>query len=965
MNARELILLSPYRLPAQDSLMLANEDVGCILNGYTALWHPAAVRGATGPPRIASPYDHEEPAAGHIYAVPESPPLILPDDWDQRVINAGAVAFRCTPEREWTLSNLLDALRKAENSQSEGQPTEPPAEDAGAPPPAAPSSEVPQGGTEDAAVPLPNLYDLGPEKVKPFFGIGFGYLMVETLFEAMEHENLLATSEVWQDVQQAVAALGDPDGEAFRRHLQAAADKLLSAREVLYPVTVHVVDIAILDQGRLGEPLPAALEYGQPLNLVAAAALLQHFGREYPERLASLREKVQAEQVEICGGPYQEREDALLPVESQLWNLLRGKAVYKELLGTEIHTFARKRFAAHPQLPLFLSSAGMHRAIMLAFDNSVLPTYRTTVTSWPSPDGKQVEAFTRTPYAADNPQTWFHLAHYLRQTIQQDHAATLALLHHAGPAALWYEDWLELQRFGPILGQWTTLSRYFTEVMSGEYASAANADEFHSDYLEERTNARVEQPVSWFARQARWRRRVDAAWTLAALLRGLRGAADASRSEMESLLAKLEEQIETGAEPGPELLEVEKQTAEALAERLLSRAQTDQPGYLVLNPCSFTRRVALEVDGLAGPLPVEGPLKAAQFDGGNARLVVVVPAFGFAWIPRSGPAGTPPPASRMCLADKNCVRNEFFEAEIDPQTGGLRALRDHRTRINRIGQQLVYNPGSVMRLREVKVTSTGPALGELITEGALLDEQDQVLANFRQRYRAWVGRPLLEMRIEIFPTNPPQGYPWHNYYGARFAWRDERAAMLRGVNGTSYITAHTRPETPDYLELRLGRQATTLFPGGLPFHQRHGPRMLDVILLAEGESAQSFDIGVGLDRETPMQTALGIVSPMPLVPTTKGPPHIGATGWLFHLDAPNLAVTSLRPAPDGADAVVARLLECSAHTGPAEFRFVRDPRRAVLLDAAGGELLEANISGDAVLLDVAAGDLALLRVEFS
>ena len=43
-----------------------------------------------------------------------------------------------------------------------------------------------------------------------------------------------------------------------------------------------------------------------------------------------------------------------------------------------------------------------------------------------------------------------------------------------------------------------------------------------------------------------------------------------------------------------------------------------------------------------------------------------------------------------------------FEAEIDPATGGLRAFRDLRSRVNRIGQQLVYNPGSRMEAREVR-----------------------------------------------------------------------------------------------------------------------------------------------------------------------------------------------------------------------------------------------------------------------
>jgi hypothetical protein len=270
-----------------------------------------------------------------------------------------------------------------------------------------------------------------------------------------------------------------------------------------------------------------------------------------------------------------------------------------------------------------------------------------------------------------------------------------------------------------------------------------------------------------------------------------------------------------------------------------------------------------------------------------------------------------------------------------------------------------------MRAEKVQVTSAGPALGELIAEGVLLDAQGEVLATFRQRYRAWLGRPVLELRVEIEPRQPPRGYPWHAYFGARFAWRDERAALLRGVTGLASVTSHTRPETPDYLEIREGRQSTVIFPGGLPFHQRHGGRMLDVILMPEGEACRAFDLAIGLDRDYPMQTALGMVTPVAVVATAQGPPHVGAEGWLFHLDAPNLLLTSLRPAPDGADGVTARLLECGGHGGPAELRCVRDPQRAMLLDARGTSLLDAATAGDAVQLDVSANDLIQVRVDFS
>ncbi len=107
------------------------------------------------------------------------------------------------------------------------------------------------------------------------------------------------------------------------------------------------------------------------------------------------------------------------------------------------------------------------------------------------------------------------------------------------------------------------------------------------------------------------------------------------------------------------------------------------------------------------------------------------------------------------------------------------------------------------------------------------------------------------------------------------------------------------------------------------------------------------------------------MTPVPLVPAPKGPPHVGATGWLFHLDMPNIALLGMRPATEGADAVVARLQEISARGAHAEFRCARDPRRAVIQNARGEIQMEANVSGDAVLFEMGQGDLTYLRVEFS
>jgi hypothetical protein len=979
---RELYLLSPFRLPTQSALYLANEDVACFLNGHAALWHPALLLHAAGPPRIASPYDHEQPTPGHVYAVPENPPPVLPDDWDERVRAAGALAFRASTDRATTLANLKEVLRAHLEKEAAD----------------------PEKAT--AAYQALGLLELPPEEVEPFFGIGFGHIQLEALCEAMSHDNLLDAPELWQDVQSAAVALADPHaGETCGEHLKSAAQRLLSAREVLYPVAIHLLDLSLLTEENAVLALPNPAAHELPFNVIAPAMTLERLAQILPDRLDWLRQRVAAEAAEVCGGCYAEREDALLPVESQLWNLRKGLDVSRDLLGSDIRIFARQRFGFVPQTPSLLQAVGLSRMLLLSFDESVLPSHRAPIVNWPATDGKQVDAYCRAPHAADNPQTFFHVAHYLHETIMADQAATLALLHTGRPAP-WYFDWQALARLAPVLGEWTTLSRYFDEVSAGDYASPTPADELRGDYLSERTGDQPEEssssgadkkvykfqpdeetrrhPVSAFAAHARARRRLDAAWTFAALHRSLAGQGEPH--PLEARLVELEDQLEAAAPFSPDketrrqgdketeeattgsvslsasLAEVFQQSAELLAQRLLARAEKEEPGYLILNPCSFARRVILELEGLTAPVAVAGPVKSCQMDGGTCRLVAEVPALGFAWFPRT--AGAPMPA-KMRLADDRCVRNEFFEAEVDGATGGLKGIRDHKTRVGRVGQQLVFNPGSSLRVKEVKTTSTGPAYGEIVTEGVLLDEQEQVLATFRQRFRAWLGRPVLDMRIEIVPEHLPKGYPWHAYYGCRFAWRDERATLLRGVNGLSYITAQTRPESPDFLDIRLGRQSTVLLTGGLPFHQRHGSRMVDIILVPEGETAQTFDLAVGLDRDYPMLTAFGMVSPVAVVPAPKGPPHVGATGWLFHIDVPNLLLTSLRPAPGGADGVVAHLLECGNHAGHCELRCVRDPQGVDQVNVRGEVLAQLGYQGDAVMLDVAEGEFVQLRIDFT
>ena len=1068
MTKRELFLLTPYTYPASMSMSLAEEDMASWMNAYSALWHPAVLWGAASPPRVDIPYDYEDPQAHHVYSVPEAPPSMMSEDWEARVQSLGAVLVKGTEERATTMEQARQAyanmpaaeipsfgfppdesgqdMSGQDNPNADGESSEPtPSDDS-------PSAEELQRRAEIQA----KLLALDEEQIKPFLAVGLGYLLLASLSEAMEHENLLETEQFWEDVQKAIAELvgvtlpsdkpeepSEPqpqsqpepadesqddysqqddykydytpeDGsyedyrdyeskpsspppeitEPWLKHLQSAALRLQSAREVLYPVTIYLLDIFVPDSHHPDAHWPASFEATAPLNVIASASMLETISKNHPELWQRIREGVDNDSLQVCGGCYLEREDTLLPMESQFWNLLKGREVSQQLLGKPINVFARKRFYAHPQLPMFLSSVGLNRALMLTLDDSALPNYQSPTVSWPSPDGKVVDVYVRAPLQADNPEVGFNLGYHLYKTIREDHSATVAFMHGTKADIPWMEDFVELTRFGSIFGEWVTYSRYFDDVMAGEHTSALSADEFHFDYLSERvaegehhSAPMTKFPASGIAEHHRLRRRMDACWTLAAMFRGLAGKSDSSNIEED--LSTVEDSLETTgpnfSQPAEavenKINEAEAKILQTFADRLLSKAKANEPGYLIINPCSYKRRVALELPKGERPLPVEGIVKACQLDPEQLRVVLEIPALGFAWIPKSGPPGTPNPKMRMKLADDRGVRNEFFEVDIDPETGGIQGMADRKTQIPRLVQRLIFNPGSTMKATSVKVTSVGPALGEMVAEGEILGDQQQLLARYKQRYRVWSGRPVLEMRIEIHPEQPAAGYPWHAFFGSRFAWRDERTVLLRGFNATRFPTNHSRPQTPDFLEIRGHGHNTVIFPAGLPFLTKSEGRIVDLILMPEHETCQVFDIAIGLDREFPMLTSQGLISPVPYIPVEKGPPHIGSSGWLYHLDMPNLLLTSMRPGgrevpyEDYAgessevkafhDAITVRLFECASASDQAEFRCVRDPLRAAMLNARGERLLDNSVSGDAVFLEVTPGDFNQLLIEFS
>jgi alpha-mannosidase len=405
---------------------------------------------------------------------------------------------------------------------------------------------------------------------------------------------------------------------------------------------------------------------------------------------------------------------------------------------------------------------------------------------------------------------------------------------------------------------------------------------------------------------------------------------------------------------------------------------------LVVNPLSFPRSIAVEWSAEVPPPTTSDVVKARQFDDSRSLAVVEVPACGFAWVAGSDVAArSESKPAKVPMVEELLLRNDFLEVALSEVTGGIGQIRGYGRGGNRISQQLAYrfprertitigegeqaetykSYYSEMRMREWRILSAGPAVGEIETIGEIADQQqDKLLATYRQVTRVVRGRPFVEVDLELGCQTVPDGDPWTNYYAARFAWKYETVALSSSLHHGAYATNSERIEAPQYIELADEDSRTTILTCGLPFHRKTGPRMLDTLLVVAGETRSRFRFALALDQPYPIQSALDVAAPSTAIATAGSPPKGATAGWLFHLTAGNVQLTRLLPlfpAPREGDApaeprqgCIVRLVETEGRRKTAVLRCFRTPTSARQVDFNGQTINSLVLEGDGVRVDV-------------
>lgn len=959
MKYADVLILLPCHSLEDFPTHHSGDDAAGLLAGWSALWHPALVDSTQRMPSWFRADSPPEDLANKLVVVPSVSQSEVPSGLDQRAEQSGALLICDQTDRESILQRALEPL-----------------------------------GDSVSAI--------DPELAGDFLALGYCFLQVQLLTRQMRYSSNLDEFHFQKQLVEGATAAVNGDGETARQRLSRCFDVLAEERDHYYPVEACILDVTMVASTTIGETLCGQLESDLISNLMISGELLDRIVETQPQTLAALQKAAEENRLGLIGGEYAELRLPLLSCETIRSQLLRGLTRFEQVLGCRPRVFGRWRFGLTPMLPQILQHCGFEAAVHATLEEGVFPEGTQTKVRWEGCDGTAVDSIARPPLDANKPGTYLNYSIKMGESMDMDHVATICLAHWPGQISPWYEDLRRIARYGAALGKFATIDSFFRETDLPVHQDRFRVDQYRAPYLKQAVQGNRPDPVSSVVRY--WRRRTAAQAahaldTLAMLIgQAEPSAEDSDRLSPDKLLDRVDaladeirdpaeageaaEDRPKGAAPAADLDQLVVQAGQQAMARFaacLPRApQSNEEGYLIVNPFSFVRRLGLDVTQLAGLPTVERPVYAADEYRGTRHAVVDVPPMGFVWV-TAGPKSSSvkkDPKGGQTMAEQCLLRNEFFEVLIDPATGGLRAIREYNSRNNRMSQQLALRLGAPprrkrgdvwqetdlnacytqMKADSIETTVASSVLGEIVARGRLLDAQGKVRAGFQQTYRLMRGSRVLVLDIQLEPGEDLDVDPWNSYYGARFAWGTEAADVRRAVNMTRFASSLKRLEAPHFVEIEDGGKRTTILTGGVPFHLKPTARMLDSLLVVRGERERRFRLGIGLDLKNPLHEALALEAPVYSVFQAAPPPTPSRSGWLFHLDARNVTATHWEPLVEGAEPIGfrVRLLETAGRAAKVSLSSFRPVNAARQRGLDGSPRNDCNLDEGRITLQMAA-----------
>ncbi|MFM9025021.1 MAG: hypothetical protein ACKON7_06740 [Planctomycetaceae bacterium] len=232
--------------------------------------------------------------------------------------------------------------------------------------------------------------------------------------------------------------------------------------------------------------------------------------------------------------------------------------------------------------------------------------------------------------------------------------------------------------------------------------------------------------------------------------------------------------------------------------------------------------------------------------------------------------------------DELVLESPDIRVSVHPERGGILAL-GRPAGPNRLSQQVApRGPDGHGRMVADRIerglTASGAA--GLVSRGRLLDAAGREAGTFVQGLSIVPGQPLALIDVEVSVVAGGRGSLAEHHVACRFAWHEnEDIEIRRGIHARSVATSRSQFTAPHFVELvpaaRRGvAEPVAILCGGLAWHDRSSPHVLDTILAGRGESvSRRLAVGVGVER--PWDAALELLAGMaPGSGPRPGPAHV-------------------------------------------------------------------------------------------
>ncbi|MBL8816242.1 MAG: hypothetical protein JNL58_09440 [Planctomyces sp.] len=963
---------------------LEEDAAASLLNAFSVAWHPLLLIRVPGLPLFRHADSFHQMSGRQILIVPSSTDGWLPHDWRQDASRQNwAVLSGCSDRSEY-----LDQIRQS-----------------------LPSHDP----------------DSSPVLVDEFLAFGTTFLLTRLLSRRMHHfvdpDEILLSREI--HLAAAASLSGDTDQTAL--HLKACFEQLRETRERFYPLNCYLVDLCVPSSRNSPQEIVDCIKASPNLSLVASTRQLHDWCSPKPTSSSPdssantpvahapanasgvIRDAVDSGTLCLLTGHSREVRTVLGSLSALVDDLQAGREELISSLGISPRHWARRRFGLITSLPMVLKHFGFQSAFHVALDDGLYPDKERSQFDWMSGSGDHVSATSRIPVAIDSASSVLRLADRYNESMQDDTVASLLLARMPTLTSPWLNDLRITAKFAPVLGEFVSLESFFHLCSAYRTSLRFEEGEYLSPALIQSSVLRLEAPVSGPAQLNELHFQLDRCAAVLSTARILKcSIPESCQQELRLIRDLLLDQEDKQCEPGdPDENRISELCAEcqALGERIavqlktlakivadrISKPADGSRALAILNLLPFSRTSLIQWP-TSWNLPANSDqIECLAAEHGRTQALVKLPPGGFTWLRESNTGNSPHSVLQksrrdLPIAQDFVLQNHFLTISFNERTGGIASVSLKNTRANRFSQmvtfryereQVIFSDGqpaekthyAVPQLQKFRVVDNGLMTGAVETVIDLISPSDQkVIATCRQVVSIDRLRPLIQ--IELFfdeVIELPRGNPWLTYYGCRFAWENESAAVTRSVLGQAAGFTGERCESADYLEVSDDASRLLIVPYGRPWHRLSGPRMMDSLLIVENETQRSFRFVVDLDQEFPMRTVLDARS-QPVVCEVPGRfPEKVSSAWLLGITARNVIIARTE-STDSEDntALLVRfwLLETEGLSTDCMIRTARRPESAGLVNGENRSIRELPVDDQGVTVKMDRFELKVVCLRF-